>query len=37
MLPIDDKSIKNNEKPRVDISDGHNALDVAIKIIKNFK
>ena len=30
-------SIKNNEKPRVDISDGHNALDVAIKIIKNFK
>ena len=28
-------SIKNNEKPRVDISDGHNALDVAIKIIKN--
>ena len=30
-------SIKNNEKPRVDISDGHNALDVAVKIIKNFK
>ena len=30
-------SIKNNEKPRVDIYDGHNALDVAIKIIKNFK
>ena len=30
-------SIKNNEKPRVNISDGHNALDVAIKIIKNFK
>ena len=30
-------SIKNNEKPRVDILDGHNALDVAIKIIKNFK
>jgi len=30
-------SIKNNVKPRVDISDGHNALDVAIKIIKNFK
>lgn len=30
-------SIKNNKKPIVDISDGHNALDVAIKIIKNFK
>jgi predicted dehydrogenase len=30
-------SIKNNEKPIVDILDGHNALDVAIKIIKNFK
>ena len=30
-------SIKNNKKPTVDITDGHNALDVAIKIIKNFK
>ena len=30
-------SIKNNKKPIVDISDGHSALDVAIKIIKNFK
>ena len=30
-------SIKNNKKPIVDITDGHNALDVAIKIIKNFK
>ena len=30
-------SIKNNKRPKVDIYDGHNALDVAIKIIKNFK
>ena len=30
-------SIKNDEKPKVDIYDGHNALDVAIRIIKNFK
>ena len=30
-------SIKNDEKPKVDINDGHNALDVAIRIIKNFK
>jgi len=30
-------SIKNDAKPKVDIYDGHNALDVAIRIIKNFK
>ena len=30
-------SINNDTKPKVDIYDGHNALDVAIKIIKNFK
>ena len=30
-------SIKNNSRPKVDIYDGHNALEVAIKIIKNFK
>ena len=30
-------SIKNDTKPKVDIYDGHNALDVAIRIIKNFK
>ena len=30
-------SIKNNSRPKVDIFDGHNALDVAIRIIKNFK
>ena len=30
-------SIKNDVKPKVDIYDGHNALDVAIRIIKNFK
>ena len=30
-------SIKNNSRPKVDICDGHNALEVAIKIIKNFK
>ena len=30
-------SIKNDERPKVDICDGHNALDVAIRIIKNFK
>ena len=30
-------SIKNDKKPKVDIYDGHNALDVAIRIIKNFK
>ncbi len=30
-------SIKNNKRPKVNIYDGHNALDVAIKIIKNFK
>ena len=29
-------SINNNQKPKVDIYDGHSALDVAIKIIKNF-
>ena len=29
-------SIKNDEKPKVDIFDGHNALDVAIRINKNF-
>lgn len=30
-------SIKNNKTPRVDISDGHKALEVALKIISNFK
>ena len=30
-------SIKNDTRPKVDIKDGHNALDVAITIIKNFK
>ena len=30
-------SIKNDAKPKVDMYDGHNALDVAIRIIKNFK
>ena len=30
-------SIKNDSRPKVDIKDGHNALDVAITIIKNFK
>ena len=30
-------SIKNDTKPKVDIYDGHNALDVAIRIIKNSK
>ena len=31
------KSINNNTKPKVNISDGHNALDVALKIIEKFK
>ena len=30
-------SIKNDTDPKVSIFDGHNALDVAIKIINNFK
>jgi predicted dehydrogenase len=30
-------SIKNNKTPKVDISDGHKALEVALKIISNFK
>jgi len=30
-------SITNDKRPKVDIYDGHNALDVAIRIIKNFK
>ena len=30
-------SIKNNTKPKVDIADGHNALEIALRIIDNFK
>jgi len=30
-------SIKNNTKPKVDITDGHNALEIALRIIDNFK
>ena len=30
-------SIKNNKTPKVDISDGHKALEVALNIISNFK
>tara|TARA_S200000501_G_scaffold84283_1_gene76871 strand:- start:17533 stop:18489 length:957 start_codon:yes stop_codon:yes gene_type:complete len=30
-------SLTNDTRPKVDIYDGHNALDVAIRIIKNFK
>ena len=30
-------SIKKNTKPKVDIADGHNALEIALRIIDNFK
>ena len=31
------ESIKKNKVPKVNITDGHNALDIALKIIANFK
>ena len=31
------ESINKNKVPKVNITDGHNALDIALKIIANFK